>query len=64
MLKDGLAVFTAGWCRRSRTFADEWKAVPMLARTADRQPPTTIGKELAVLLIGSSDRCTEAVLLL
>ena len=51
MLKDGLAVLLPVQQELvSRyTFADEWKAVPMLARThGQTASPTTIGKELAV----------------
>jgi adenylosuccinate lyase len=52
MLKDGLAVLLPvqqELVSALRTFADEWKAVPMLARThGQTASPTTIGKELAV----------------
>ena len=52
MLKDGLAVLLPvqqELVSTLRTFADEWKAVSMLARThGQTASPTTIGKELAV----------------
>ena len=52
MLKDGLAVLLPvqqELVSALHTFADEWKAVPMLARThGQTASPTTIGKELAV----------------
>jgi len=52
MLKDGLAVLLPHQQEiidRLRSFAAEWKAVPMLARThGQTASPSTIGKELAV----------------
>ena len=70
MLKDGLAVLLSVQNEITEAlaaFAEEWKAVPMLARThGQTASPTTIGKELAVF----ADRLkrqqvqTEAVQLL
>ncbi|MCG8585465.1 MAG: adenylosuccinate lyase [Pirellulales bacterium] len=52
MLKDGLAALLPEQQKiidQLHTFAAEWKAVPMLARThGQTASPTTIGKELAV----------------
>ena len=52
MLKDGLAVLMPHQQEiigQLKAFANEWKSVPMLARThGQTASPTTIGKELAV----------------
>jgi len=52
MLKDGLAALIPHQqeiIEQLKAFANEWKAVPMLARThGQTASPTTIGKELAV----------------
>jgi adenylosuccinate lyase len=67
MLKDGLAVLLPHQQEiidRLRSFAAEWKAVPMLARThGQTASPTTIGKELAVFAdrLERQKQKTEAV---
>lgn len=52
MLKDGIAALLPHQQEiidRLKSFANEWKAVPMLARThGQTASPTTLGKELAV----------------
>jgi adenylosuccinate lyase len=52
MLKDGLSAllpYQQEIVDQLKTFAQQWKAVPMLARThGQTASPTTIGKELAV----------------
>ena len=52
MLKDGLAALLPhqqDLVDQLKGFAEQWKAVPMLARThGQTASPTTIGKELAV----------------
>jgi len=52
MLKDGLAAllpYQQEIIEKLKAYANEWKAVPMLARThGQTASPTTIGKELAV----------------
>jgi adenylosuccinate lyase len=52
MLKDGLAVllpYQQEIINQLKAFANEWKSVPLLARThGQTASPTTLGKELAV----------------
>jgi adenylosuccinate lyase len=54
MLKDGLAAllpYQQELIDQLKTYASDWKAVPMLARThGQTASPTTLGKELAVFI--------------
>ncbi len=67
MLKDGLAALLPHQQEiidQLKAFANEWKAVPMLARThGQTASPTTIGKELAVFAdrLAFQKKKTEAV---
>jgi len=67
MLKDGLAALLPhqqGIIDQLKVYANEWKSVPMLARThGQTASPTTIGKELAVFAdrLTRQKRKTEAV---